>query len=213
MEVDTQKLQDITSKLNAEKNPSHISQSNIVLALSALALDTVKGHDNIDLLKGILSALVATAKHDHSEVQLHSTPFDRVNNNEISLSLSPFLSLLSPSPPPPQSPSLLPFFLYLQSITQNPQFKVSILHSIPSLATHRLATISIVSTIQALGATPSLLPLAIRLMDRLWQQQDHVFPFLSEMLSRVLPPSLPAQLVYEVTLARAIVVRDVCQLK
>ena len=69
------------------------------------------------------------------------------------------------------------------------------------------------STIQALGATPSLLPLATRLMDKLWQQQDRVFPFLNELLSRVLPPSLPAQLVYEVTVARALVIRDVCQLK
>lgn len=78
---------------------------------------------------------------------------------------------------------------------------------------HRASTVSIVSTIQALGATSSLLPLAIRLMDRLWQHQDHVFPFLNELLSRVLPPSLPAQLVYEVTLARAIAIRDICQLK
>lgn len=78
---------------------------------------------------------------------------------------------------------------------------------------HRASTVSIVSTIQALGATSSLLPLAIRLMDRLWQRQDHVFPFLNELLSRVLPPSLPAQLVYEVTLARAIAIRDICQLK
>ena len=124
---------------------------------------------------------------------------------------------LSPHPPlptnPSQSPSILPFFLYLQSVTQNPQFKVSILYSIPSLATHKLATVSIVSTIQALGAAPSLLPLAIRLMGRLWLQQDHVFPFLNELLSRVLPPTLPAQLVNEVILARAIVMRDVCQLR
>ena len=67
IEVDTHKLQEVTNKFNAEKYPSRGSQSN-VLVLSVLALKIVRGQD-IDLLKGILSALTAIAKSDPSEVQ------------------------------------------------------------------------------------------------------------------------------------------------
>ena len=67
VEVDTQKLQEVANKLNEERNASHGSRSNIVLALSALALEIVRGQD-IELLKGILSALNAVAKSDPSEV-------------------------------------------------------------------------------------------------------------------------------------------------
>ena len=68
VEVDTHKLQEVTNKFNEEKNSSRGSQSNNVLVLSALALKIVGGQD-IDLLKGILSALIAIAKSDPSEVQ------------------------------------------------------------------------------------------------------------------------------------------------
>ena len=112
-----------------------------------------------------------------------------------------------------QSPSILSFFLYLQSLSQRPEFKLAIFHCLPSLATHKLATIGVVSTVQALGGTPSLLPLAVRLMEWVWLQQDHVFPFLNELLSRQLPSSLTQQLVDDIILARAIVIKDICQQK
>ena len=70
-----------------------------------------------------------------------------------------------------------------------------------------------VSTVQALGGTPSLLPLAVRLMEWVWLQQDHVFSFLNELLSRQLPSSLTQQLVDDIILSRAIVIKDICQQK
>jgi hypothetical protein len=71
---DAHNLEDVTKKINAEENASHGSQSNIVLVLSALALKIVR-HQDIDLLKGILSALIAIAKSDPSEVQCTFYPF------------------------------------------------------------------------------------------------------------------------------------------
>ena len=68
-EVDTRKLQEVTNELNTEKNASHSSQTrSVVLVLSALALDIARSQD-IDLLKGILSAFKAVAKRDPREVQ------------------------------------------------------------------------------------------------------------------------------------------------
>ena len=68
VELDAHKLQEVTNKFTEDKNASHGSQSNIVLVHSALALKIVRHHD-IDLLKGILSALVAVTKSDPFEVQ------------------------------------------------------------------------------------------------------------------------------------------------
>ena len=75
VEVDAHKLQEVTNKFNAEKNLSCGSQSNNVLVLSALALKIVRGQD-IGLLNGILSALIAIAKSDPSEVQCTFLTFE-----------------------------------------------------------------------------------------------------------------------------------------
>lgn len=69
VEVDTQTLDEITACLSLEQSVSPGSNSNTVLALSALAMVVVRGED-MDLVKGVLSALTAVANCDPSEVQL-----------------------------------------------------------------------------------------------------------------------------------------------
>lgn len=118
----------------------------------------------------------------------------------LSLSLSPL----------PQSPSLLPFFLHLLSLSPSPTVTLSLLHLTPSLATHPLAAQAIVNYILALEKSHSLVAMAIRLLGRVWQRQDAVFPTLLSLLLHPVPPSAPVGVAMGVELAKAAVIRDIC---
>lgn len=112
-----------------------------------------------------------------------------------------------------QSPSLLPFLLHLQSLHSSPDSKLAIFYSIPTLATHKLATVGVVNTLRTLGGSPSLIAIVTRLIGKVWQWQDHIFPQVREFLLRSPPSSISPIIAREIALARAAVIRDICCLR
>ena len=60
--------------------------------------------------------------------------------------------------------------------------------------------------LEVLGATPSLIAIAIRLMGRVCALQDSVFPRLLAMLQR----PVPLDVAMEANLAKAAVIKDIC---
>ena len=169
--------------------------------LAALALR----HRDEELLPSLLEAFGALAR---VEPTLVGSPHY----------LPPFpihYPLLSPLPlyTHTQSPSLLPFLLHLQSLHSSPDSKLAIFYSIPTLATHKLATVGVVNTLQMLGGSPSLVAMVTRLIGKVWQWQDHIFPQVREFLLRSPPPSISPIIAREIALARAAVIRDICCLR
>lgn len=130
--------------------------------------------------------------------------------NIIAVTLGSFLHNSPSLPSLLQSPSLLPFLLHLQSLHPSPDSKLAIFYSIPRLATHKLATVGVVNTLQVLGGNPFLIAMATRLMGKVWQLQDHIFPQLKGLLSKPPPLSTPPAITREIALARSAVIRDIC---
>ena len=169
--------------------------------LAALALR----HCDNELLPSVLKAFGALAKAEPT----------LVGSSRCLFLPSQSIILFSPPPlrPHTQSPSLLPFLLHLQSRHSSPDSKLTILYSIPTLATHKLATVGVVNTLQILGGSPSLIAIVTRLIGKVWQQQDHIFPQVRDFLLRSPPSSISLIIIRELELARAAVIRDICCLR
>ena len=96
----------------------------------------------------------------------------------------------------------------------DPGSKLEVLHCIPRLATHSACAGSVLGILRVLGEDPSLLPLATRLIGGAWQRQDQLYPHVREFLTRPLPSgAMTSDLVRETEVARAAVIRDICQLR
>ncbi len=104
---------------------------------------------------------------------------------------------------------MLPFFIHLLSLSSCPHSKLAVLHSIPNLATHKLTTSSVLSTLRVVGGNPSLVSMATRLFGWTWEKQDHIFPSLLEYITQPLPRVSMATR-SEIELSRMAVVRDIC---
>ena len=87
------------------------------------------------------------------------------------------------------------------------------LHIIPIFKIFQGVVPPILRTIQMLGASLELKPLAIRLMTKLWQKQERCFPHLQKMLQEIpIKGSKPPD-VNEGLLAKATSIRDICTSK
>ena len=70
-----------------------------------------------------------------------------------------------------------------------------------------------VNTLQMLGGSPSLIAMVTRLIGKVWQRQDHIFPRVRDFLLRSPPSSISPIIARELELARAAVIRDICCLR
>ena len=106
-----------------------------------------------------------------------------------------------------QSPSLLPLVLYFLPIVSSPSLKLTLLHSLPSLASHKFSVGPTVNVLLRLAGNASFLPLSLRLLGKLWIQHDSVFPHFVSLLAQ---HKVPAVVSTEFDIAKGIVIRDIC---
>ena len=106
-----------------------------------------------------------------------------------------------------QSPSLLPLILYLLRLAPSPSLKLTLLQSLPSLATHKYAATPTANVLRTLAGNPSLLPLSLLLLGKLWSQHDSVFPLLTSLLAL---QKVPATVATEFDIAKAVVIKEIC---
>lgn len=79
----------------------------------------------------------------------------------------------------PQAPAMLSFVLHCLTKSNQPSVHLSLLYIIPALAVDRVSAELVAGTILTLSSSsPSLYPLAVRLMCRAWERQvsSYLFP-------------------------------------
>ncbi|KAH9499275.1 hypothetical protein Btru_003588 [Bulinus truncatus] len=109
---------------------------------------------------------------------------------------------------PRQAPDFLPLLLYVMGRAKTPERRFSLLQALPGLATHKLCIPPVLKTILALGKSPDLKPISIRLMVLLWRQQDRCFPQLLQLITESENPST-----YQVSLAKSAAILEICKYK
>ncbi|XP_064607985.1 focadhesin-like [Liolophura sinensis] len=75
-----------------------------------------------------------------------------------------------------QAPSFLSVLLYELGRHDSPERRLSILNTIPSVATHKVCVAPILQTIQMLGKDPRLRAVSLCLLTSLWKIQERCFP-------------------------------------
>ena len=107
----------------------------------------------------------------------------------------------------PQSPSLLPLCLNFLPLVSSHSFKLALLYSLPSLATHRLAVGPTANVLQVLRGNSSLLPVSLRLLGKLWIDHDFIYPHLMSVLEH---GRVAVGIASEFEIAKAAVIKDIC---
>ncbi|XP_027059446.1 focadhesin-like [Pocillopora damicornis] len=125
------------------------------------------------------------------------------------LEVIPILAKADPS----QAVTFLPLILYKLSKEVDPEVKQYALYTIPQLATHKFCIGPVLRTIQTIGKCPLLKPVSLRLICKLWQSNNRVFPHLQKALSSVVDSNLGAELDLEIKIAQAACLLDICKLR
>ncbi|CAH3022453.1 unnamed protein product, partial [Porites evermanni] len=114
---------------------------------------------------------------------------------------------------PSQGLYFLPVLLYKLCKESNPEVKGHLLYSIPKLATHKFCIGPVLHTIQSIGSQSGcqLKPLSLRLMCKLWQSQNRVFPQLQRVLNANDTQRVGMELNLEIQIAKAACLLDICK--
>ncbi|XP_048733859.2 focadhesin-like isoform X2 [Ostrea edulis] len=107
----------------------------------------------------------------------------------------------------------LPLYMYKLNKNINPEYQLSIMRAIPSIAQHKICIPTVLRTIQTFGYVSRLQALSICLLSELWSLQDRCFPYLLESITKSTEVVLTKEGVDEVKLAKAKAIRDVCLLR
>ena len=106
------------------------------------------------------------------------------------------------------SSSVLALLLHCLADTETePQVKLSLLQSLPSLAADRTCISLILGIVSSLAAKPSFAPLRLSLLYKLWRVEGRVFPYLQAALLEA--PSQSSSHSLEFQTSQAAVIRDV----
>jgi hypothetical protein len=111
---------------------------------------------------------------------------------------------------PDISPSLLPLFLDFLPLVSSQSFKLALLYSLPSLATHQLAVGPTANVLRVLGGNSSLLPVSLCLLGKLWIDHDFIYPHLISVLEQ---RSVAIGSASEFEIAKATVIKDICSIR
>ncbi|XP_022105848.1 focadhesin-like [Acanthaster planci] len=112
------------------------------------------------------------------------------------------------------APSLVPLLLYRLSQEHDPVMTFDLLCTIPKTATHKVCMTAVIRALQSLAVgDTTLTPLVVRLTTQLWKLQDRSFPHLQKLLSQSSFLQGREDLTYELLLAKAASIRDVCELR
>ncbi|XP_022783954.1 focadhesin-like isoform X5 [Stylophora pistillata] len=125
------------------------------------------------------------------------------------LEVIPILAKADPS----QALTFLPLLLYKLSKEVDPEVKQHALYTIPQLASHKFCIGPVLHTIQTIGKCPPLKPVYLRLICKLWQLNNRVFPHLQQALNVVIDSSLGGKLNLEIKIAQAACLLDICKLR
>lgn len=90
---------------------------------------------------------------------------------------------------------------------KSPSNKLSLLYSLPSLATHQFAVGPTVNILLTLAVNTALLPISLRLLGKLWMEHDFVFSHVKSLLTH---SKLSAGIKSEFDIAKAAVIKDIC---
>ncbi|XP_022331606.2 focadhesin-like [Crassostrea virginica] len=112
-----------------------------------------------------------------------------------------------------QANYFLPLYIYQMNKDVSPEFKLSIMKAIPSIAQHKFCIPPVLKAIQMFGSSPRLKALSIQLLTDLWKIQDRSFPYLLKAITEPAPGVLTIEGVDEVKLAKVKAIRDVCMLR
>ncbi|KAM6230125.1 focadhesin [Porphyrio hochstetteri] len=112
-----------------------------------------------------------------------------------------------------QVPNLIPVLIFKLGRPLEPALYRDILYTLPTLGVHKVCVGQILRTIHALGSTPNLRAVTLRLMTSLWERQDRIYPELQKLLAMSDMPSLSADkhAQWEKLIAKAACIRDICR--
>ncbi|XP_032809673.2 focadhesin isoform X2 [Petromyzon marinus] len=114
---------------------------------------------------------------------------------------------------PTQAPYLIPVLMYRLGKPLEPEIYHSLLYSLPTLGTHKACVAQVLRTVRLLGTYPLMRPVALRLLSKLWQTQDRVYPELQKAMAALdgKAGTLGCEGLWDCVLSRAATVRDICR--
>uniref|UniRef100_A0AAR2JEK1 DUF3730 domain-containing protein n=1 Tax=Pygocentrus nattereri TaxID=42514 RepID=A0AAR2JEK1_PYGNA len=114
---------------------------------------------------------------------------------------------------PAQVPCLLPVLMLKLGRVSDSTLSHAVLSTLPKLGTHKFCIPQVLHVLQTLASTPKLRAVALRLLTKLWQKQDRVYPDLQKLMALLEKSSVVVgkETQWEQILARAACVRDICR--
>jgi len=104
------------------------------------------------------------------------------------------------------STPLLSLILHkLASDTKDPESKLALLHALPLMAADRNCISLILKLVSSLSSKPSLAPLRLNILYKLWKVEARAYPFLQKAIQEPVPQSCAL----EFQTAQAVVIRDI----
>ena len=107
---------------------------------------------------------------------------------------------------------VLPLLLFILNKKKYRAIKLTILYALPKFATDKSMISAILKTILLIAANHAMLPVALRMMTTLWNNQPRIFPYLQQLLGRkLLQKNVPEHVFLEWMVARCCSLLDVCR--
>uniref|UniRef100_UPI00358E3842 focadhesin-like n=1 Tax=Myxine glutinosa TaxID=7769 RepID=UPI00358E3842 len=133
--------------------------------------------------------------------------------NDLSMVLDTVAQLAKTDPT--QTPSLMLVLMYKLGKQLEPVESLGILYTLPALGTHKACIPQILGSLHALSTSPKLRPLTMRLLTKLWNTQDRVFPQLQKSLAALDATNQApnSDLLWQSLLARAATIRDIAKFR
>uniref|UniRef100_A0AAY4E126 Focadhesin n=1 Tax=Denticeps clupeoides TaxID=299321 RepID=A0AAY4E126_9TELE len=112
-----------------------------------------------------------------------------------------------------QVPCLLSVLMFKLGQVSDPALCQSILYTLPKLGTHKFCVPQVLQVLHTLGSAAKLRGVVLRLVTILWEKQDRVYPELQKLMALVERGTvvMGKESQWELVLARAACVRDICK--
>ncbi|XP_028822854.1 focadhesin isoform X2 [Denticeps clupeoides] len=114
---------------------------------------------------------------------------------------------------PTKVPCLLSVLMFKLGQVSDPALCQSILYTLPKLGTHKFCVPQVLQVLHTLGSAAKLRGVVLRLVTILWEKQDRVYPELQKLMALVERGTvvMGKESQWELVLARAACVRDICK--
>ncbi|XP_068741397.1 focadhesin-like [Montipora capricornis] len=157
-----------------------------------------------------LQSSVSTQVLDHVLLMLSALLFTSKGCVTVDiLNIIPVIAKTDPS----KALYFLPLLLYKLGKEVEADVKQCLLYSIPQLATHKFCIGPVLRTIQTIGKSAPLKQVSLRLMCKLWENQNRVFPHLQRALNADNTQVGIELDNLEIQISKAACVLDVCKIR